>query len=436
MSQGQYSHTTRGTGTTLTAAIYNSDHVNHITNLNPTMSGGYSDSVGQMQTKTDPGGIGSESLTLTLAGELERLRFAIARITGKTHWYEAPDNNLGAIGSPTDFLFSETLRATGDLTPSQITSNQNDYAPTGHADAFNFRLSSDAVRNITGLAGGVSGRIITLTNIGANAILLTDQDSLSSAANRFMFNSGQSPMTLSANESMVFRYDGVSSRWRPLNSADMANPSFVNLTLSGFQDYEEIASPANPAANNLRYFAKDSSGVTVPAWLDSAGADPTIPARAYVEYTANENLNTTIPIDDTIPQNTEGQQPSGFSVAITKKRPDSRIRIIVEMFAACISSQGDDSVDWTLALFRDSVADALKAVRAGTALSNVTSGTGVNSNATLVFEEAPSGVGPFTYSVRVGPPPSGNVLRLNGTTSGRLYGGVARSSMVVEEIFV
>ena len=94
MSGGLYSHTTRAIGTVLTAAIYNADHVNHITNQNPTMTGAYSDNVGQYQSVVDPGGVGSESLAGNLAGELERLRFAIKRITGKAQWYVAPAANL------------------------------------------------------------------------------------------------------------------------------------------------------------------------------------------------------------------------------------------------------------------------------------------------------------------------------------------------------
>lgn len=94
MSVGLYSHTTRATGTVLTAAIYNSDHTNHITNANPLMNGAYSDNLTQHQLNTDPGGLGSEILAGSLAVELEQLRFAIKRITGKTQWYVAPTNNL------------------------------------------------------------------------------------------------------------------------------------------------------------------------------------------------------------------------------------------------------------------------------------------------------------------------------------------------------
>lgn len=90
MSVGLYSHVTRATGTVLTAAIYNGDHVNHITNQTPQMTGAYSDNVAQMQSATDPGLVGTESLAGSLAGELERLRFAIKRLGGGAQWYVAP----------------------------------------------------------------------------------------------------------------------------------------------------------------------------------------------------------------------------------------------------------------------------------------------------------------------------------------------------------
>lgn len=122
MSVGLYSHTTRGIGTVLTASIYNSDHINHITNQNPAMTGALSDSVGQYQTKTDPGGVGTEVLASNLAGELERLRFCIARITGKTQWYEAPQSSLQqALGGSV----AGTIATTGS-TPLTLRRTEND----------------------------------------------------------------------------------------------------------------------------------------------------------------------------------------------------------------------------------------------------------------------------------------------------------------------
>lgn len=88
-----YSHTTRSTGTTLTAAIYNSDHTNHITNGIPSQLDDYSASVGEMQTTTSPGGVGTESQATSLAGEIERLRHVIKTMHGGAQWY--PGTVLG-----------------------------------------------------------------------------------------------------------------------------------------------------------------------------------------------------------------------------------------------------------------------------------------------------------------------------------------------------
>lgn len=102
MSSGLYSHTTRSVGTILTAAIYNGDHQNHINNHNPSMMGGYSDNVAEMQLVSDPGGVGTESLPGSLAGELERMRFAIKRIVGGAQWYSAPTQTLEDIQTIAD----------------------------------------------------------------------------------------------------------------------------------------------------------------------------------------------------------------------------------------------------------------------------------------------------------------------------------------------
>jgi len=84
-----YSHTTRTTGTTLTASIYNTDHQNHIDNGVPLQQDDYSSNVTQMQSTTDPGEVGTESLATTQAGEFDRIRFIIKELTGQAQWYES-----------------------------------------------------------------------------------------------------------------------------------------------------------------------------------------------------------------------------------------------------------------------------------------------------------------------------------------------------------
>lgn len=95
---GNYSHTTRATGLTLTAAIYNADHQNHINNHDPEKMDDYSPDNATMQSTTDPYPAGSESLATTLAEELERIRFVVKQIGGQAQWYIDPPFSLNGPG--------------------------------------------------------------------------------------------------------------------------------------------------------------------------------------------------------------------------------------------------------------------------------------------------------------------------------------------------
>ncbi len=67
-------------GQVLGASDYVGDHQQHITNQNPQSTGSYSTDPSQMAIVTDTGDTGTPSLAGSLAGELERLRFAIKQI--------------------------------------------------------------------------------------------------------------------------------------------------------------------------------------------------------------------------------------------------------------------------------------------------------------------------------------------------------------------
>lgn len=85
---GNYSHNTIINGTVLDDARYNTDHQNHINNMTPAGVDDYSANTAQMQLTVDPGEVGSESLATSVAGELERIRFAIKEMRGTAQWYE------------------------------------------------------------------------------------------------------------------------------------------------------------------------------------------------------------------------------------------------------------------------------------------------------------------------------------------------------------
>lgn len=121
-----------------------------------------------------------------------------------------------ASGTNTQFDFRGCLGASSVLSPSQITADQNNYAPTGHNTAGVLRISTDATRNITGLSGGRAGRLVIVHNIGSNAAVLKDESASSTAANRFALNAD---VTLAADQAVWLWYDETSSRWRVIGGA-------------------------------------------------------------------------------------------------------------------------------------------------------------------------------------------------------------------------
>ena len=102
---------------------------------------------------------------------------------------------------------------TSVITPSQITADQDDYSPTGFSTCAVMRLSSDAVRAVTGLSGGKDGRLVKVYNVGDYTITLNDEDSSSVAANRFTCP-GSSNFTIQEAGYAELWYDDTSSRWR------------------------------------------------------------------------------------------------------------------------------------------------------------------------------------------------------------------------------
>jgi predicted outer membrane repeat protein len=134
--------------------------------------------------------------------------------------YDATNNQLTIPGAN----INEDLALTGDISPTQLTANQNDYDPTGLATASTIRLTADSsFPAITGLAGGSDGRVLMLHNIGVNSILLKNQSTASTAANRFDF--GNNDVPLLGGNLMVLQYDATSSRWRAKNVKSTSIPT-------------------------------------------------------------------------------------------------------------------------------------------------------------------------------------------------------------------
>ena len=142
----------------------------------------------------------------------------------------------------------------------------------------------------------------------------------------------------------------------------------------------------------------------------------------YVFTGAYATGSTTMPFDDTIPQNTEGNEV--MTLAITPTSASSKLLINVDV---CGSS--DVQGNWTAALFRDSTADALTASQVKA--SNVTADQ--NDHCHLSWVADSSSTSATTFKVRCGQNNAG-AWYFNGENGSRLFGGVANSGITIMEI--
>lgn len=109
------------------------------------------------------------------------------------------------------------VQVTGIITTidvPQFTADQNDFTIsngfTSPITILNF--SSDALRNLTGIANGVKNIVLILRNVGTNPIILKNEDTGSIAANRFNIAGGDTTLSRGG---MSFVYDAAISRWTP-----------------------------------------------------------------------------------------------------------------------------------------------------------------------------------------------------------------------------
>lgn len=149
--------------------------------------------------------------------------------------------------------------------------------------------------------------------------------------------------------------------------------------------------------------------------------DGTIVNRAYNTYSASADLTVAIPVDDTIPQNTEGTEI--VAVSITPTSATNRIRI-----SFCGFGSGSSGiVEVVAAMFIDSAADAVQATCA------TPSANTEKICLSMAYEYVPGDTSAHTYKIRVGGS-TATAVRMNGTNTARHFGGAAACTLIVEEI--
>lgn len=181
-------------------------------------------------------GSGSETIdgatTFTLVGQYDSLII----VCNGSAWYILPSipATIIAVNITTatiaTAILSGKVRVTGEITPTALAADTNDYAPTGAATSSIWRISASSAVKLTGIAALAAGTTLTLINVGTFNITLTSNDAASSAANRFTL---PFPEVLRPGQALGIRYDTTLSLWVPtsLIKAVPVAAGFKNLKI-------------------------------------------------------------------------------------------------------------------------------------------------------------------------------------------------------------
>lgn len=158
------------------------------------------------------------------------------------------------------------------------------------------------------------------------------------------------------------------------------------------------------------------------AWTPGMKLPGDVVQQGWSELTTRTGYVTTIPIDNTIPQNTEGTQILAVSMT-----PTSAVNFLFTNTVVCAGADSGAGEFHTLALFQDSTAGALAAITAQTG-----AGTGSSISLTLNYRMRANTGASTTLKIRIGSASaSGGVNSIGGT---QIFGGAAISRMDVTEV--
>ena len=149
----------------LKVADLNGEFNNILTNLTPAGIDDASVNAAAMQAVADPFPGSVLSLPTSTEGELRRLRFMLASMTGNTYWYEAPAKSIKDISDIVDQLLTAGQWVYEAATPTYISATQFSL-PTDRTADFPVGLRIRAA--VT--AGYVYGTVTAATAAGAPAV--------------------------------------------------------------------------------------------------------------------------------------------------------------------------------------------------------------------------------------------------------------------------
>lgn len=231
---------------------------------------------------------------------------------------------------------------------------------------------------------------------------------------------GGANITTAAGDMAWCQHEG-SGNWRLAYFKADGTPvgAVSNLAAAAISGRTEITAVDNAADFLLIWDATDS--------LLKKVKPQNVPGKVisynYAEYTANSDLTTALPVDDTPPVITEGNQI--LSLAVTTTTSTQVVDIDILGIIAWTNATAMGMTVWrdTTCVFSSFIQPATATASAG------------NAPIGGRFRDSPAAAATYTYTVRVGSHAGGaGSCRMNGTVSGRLGNGTMKTTITAKVI--
>lgn len=255
----------------------------------------------------------------------------------------------------------------------------------------------------TVLAPGTAGQVLTTGGAAADPSWASSFTQSLTSAHLFVGNGSNIATDVAVSGDLTLANTGAFT---------IANSAVTNAKLANMNDQTIKGNVSGGAAA-----PSDLTATQVTTFLAGYG-DPVI-QRKSTETGAVATGSTVIPVDDTIPQKTEGDEY--MTVSITPKNSSNILKIDVNIYVSTTAAAGTLLVG---ALFQDSNNDSLACgwgdnaatIQAISFSHTMTAGT--TSATTFKIRAGAGGAGTTTF---------------NGISSARFFGGVLSSSITVTE---
>lgn len=175
------------------------------------------------------------------------------------------------------------------ITPSQITSEQDNYNPTGFDNANIVRISSDGFWGITSMEAQTDGEEKIIHNVGNYNIYFPAEHTDGTAANRIHYSED---VILMKGSSIRFYYDGTLDRWVPIGYTRPHGFKTINLCYAaGSVTGGDHGNIAFGTASGSVGSQGPSNGVTeLAAYALQTGTSVSGAATVYLQKSANNAM--------------------------------------------------------------------------------------------------------------------------------------------------